>query len=118
MIKNLICIQCPRGCHLEVDTETLEVKGNFCPRGKAYGQSEISAPKRTITSTVKVLHGDIRRCSVRTSGPVDKAKMFHVMKEIDKIELVAPVEMNQVIIRNVLGTGVDVISTKKLERVD
>ena len=34
MKKNIICIVCPMGCHLTVDTETLEVTGNTCPREK------------------------------------------------------------------------------------
>ena len=31
------CTVCPMGCELTVDTVTLEVSGNGCPRGKAYG---------------------------------------------------------------------------------
>ena len=31
-MNKLICIVCPRGCHLEVD-ENFNVTGNFCQRG-------------------------------------------------------------------------------------
>ena len=37
MIKELICISCPMGCHLKVDTDKLEVAGNTCKRGEVYG---------------------------------------------------------------------------------
>ena len=117
MIKKFICIQCPRGCHLEVDTETLEVKGNSCPRGEAYGKAEVSHPLRTITSTVKIVGGDISRCSVRTNKPIPKEKMFDVMKELDKVELMAPVNVGDVVIGNVLGLGADIIVTKKIDKV-
>lgn len=117
MIKKFICIQCPRGCHLEVDTETLEVKGNSCPRGEAYGKAEVSHPLRTITSTVKIVGGDIPRCSVRTNKPIPKEKMFDVMKELDKVELMAPVNVGDVVIGNVLGLGADIIVTKKIDKV-
>ena len=33
MIKEMVCIVCPMGCHLTIDTDTLDVKGNTCPRG-------------------------------------------------------------------------------------
>ncbi len=52
MKKNMICIVCPMGCHLTVDTETLEVTGNTCPRGEKYGKEELTAPKRVITSNL------------------------------------------------------------------
>jgi len=117
MIKKFICIQCPRGCHLEVDTETLEVKGNSCPRGEAYGKAEVSHPLRTITSTVKIIGGDIPRCSVRTNKPIPKEKMFDVMKELNKVELMAPVNVGDVVIGNVLGLGADIIVTKKIDKV-
>ncbi len=117
MIKNLICIQCPRGCHLSIDSETMEVTGNSCPRGALYAKTELTDPKRTITSTVKVLYAPMQRCSVKTSAPVKKGMMMDVMKEINKVTIEAPVKMNQVIIENVLDTGVDVIATKQLEKI-
>ena len=56
-MKELICIICPRGCHLSVDEETLAVSGNTCPRGAEYGRSEVSNPVRTVTGSVKACGG-------------------------------------------------------------
>ena len=43
--KELTCIECPLGCHIEVDLEydnkVAAVRGNSCPRGKAYAESEV-----------------------------------------------------------------------------
>ena len=44
MEKEMICIVCPIGCHISVNTETYEVKGNACPRGAVYGKEELTAP--------------------------------------------------------------------------
>ena len=44
MEKEMICIVCPVGCHISVNTETYEVKGNACPRGAVYGKEELTAP--------------------------------------------------------------------------
>jgi CxxC motif-containing protein len=115
MIKEMICINCPRGCHLSVDTEKLTVTGNTCPRGAAYGLSEITNPVRTVTSTVKISGGHSRRLSVKTDKPISKKLIFDVMKELDKVEAKAPVKIGDVIIPHVLGTDVNIVATKQME---
>ena len=41
-MKEIICIVCPRGCQLTVDEANgYAVTGNGCPRGAAYGKSEL-----------------------------------------------------------------------------
>lgn len=118
MIKKFVCIQCPRGCSLEVNTDTMEVTGNSCPRGKTYGINEATHPVRTITSTVKVKGGRIARLSCKTDGQVPKELMTNVMDEINKVEVEAPVEIGTVLIKDVLSTGVNVIATKTVEKKD
>ena len=114
MIKNFVCIQCPRGCSLEVDNEKMTVTGNSCPRGKTYGINEATHPVRTITSTIKVDGGRIARCSVKTSTSVPKELIFKVMEEIDAVEVKAPIHIGDVIIHDVLSTGADVVATKEV----
>lgn len=118
MIKHFVCIQCPRGCSLIVDTEKMTVTGNSCPRGKTYGLSEATHPVRTITSTVVLKGGRIPRVSVKTSQPVPKEKMMDVMNEIDAQVVSAPVHIGDVIIHDVLATGADVIVTKDVEKAE
>ena len=44
-MKELICIVCPRGCHLKVDEANgCKVTGNSCPRGEQYGKAELLNP--------------------------------------------------------------------------
>lgn len=116
MKKEFICIQCPRGCHLSIDEDSLAVEGNFCPRGALYAKNELTDPKRVVTSTVKVHHSDIPMCSVRTREAVSKKEIFSIIKEIGKIELEAPVHVGDVIIANVCNTKVDVIATKEMKK--
>lgn len=108
-----ICIVCPRGCHLSVD-ENLNVTGNSCPRGKEYAINEVTNPTRTITSTVAISGGELHRLPVMTSSPIPKGKIFEVMQEIDKVRACAPVRIGDVIIRDVLGTGSDIIATRNI----
>ncbi len=116
MEKNLICICCPRGCHLTVD-ENMSVSGNFCPRGAKYAIDELTHPTRIVTSTVKVNDGSYSVCSVKTASPVPKEKIFEVMEEINKVELKAPVSIGDIVIKNVLNLSVDIIATENIELV-
>lgn len=113
-MHNMICIVCPRGCHLQVD-DNKNVTGNFCPRGVTYAIKELSCPERMITSTVKVLSGNLKRLSVATSKPVPKGKIFEVMNEIKKVEVKGPLPINSIIIKNVLNLNIDIISTRELK---
>lgn len=116
MLHEFICIRCPKGCKVTIDDTNMQVEGNSCPNGRDYAISEVSCPKRMVTSTVKVISGEVERCSCRTASPIDKALVFDVMEEIRKVNVKAPIEMHQVLIPDVLKTGVDVISTKKVEK--
>ena len=114
-MKELICIVCPKGCHLKVDEENgYAVSGNNCPRGEEYGKNEVIAPKRTITSTVKVSGGLYPRLPVKTDKPIPKELIFEAMKLLDEVELKAPVNVGDVVIENVLGTGASFIATRNM----
>ena len=78
-IKEVICICCPCGCHLQVDPENdYNVTGNACPNGAAYGREELTHPTRILTSTVRVEGGLYPRCPVKTAQAVPKEKMTEV----------------------------------------
>jgi CxxC motif-containing protein len=114
-MKELICITCPRGCHLQVD-DNLNVTGNMCPRGAMYAKAELTHPVRMVTSTVKVSSKEECRVPVKTKDPIPKELIFKVMEEIDKVEIKAPVKIGDVVIANILGTGVDIVATKNIDR--
>lgn len=112
-MKEIICITCPKGCHLKVDEETYAVTGNACPRGAVYGANELRNPVRVVTSTV-VVDGPSRRLPVKTDRPIPKGKMFEVMEEIAKLKVRAPVAVGDILIPNVAGTDGNVVATKNL----
>jgi len=112
-MKSLICITCPRGCHLEVD-DNMKVTGNSCIRGEKYAIQELTAPKRMITSTVRIESSNQRMLPVMTNAPIPKDRIFDVMKELAKVRVKAPIKIHDVIIENVLDLGVDIIATKSI----
>ena len=111
----LICITCPRGCHLQVD-ENLNVSGNMCPRGAVYAKAELTHPVRMVTSSVSVVSEIATRLPVKTKDPIPKELIFKIMEEIEKVSVKAPIKIGDVIIKDVLGTGVDIVATKNIER--
>ena len=114
-MTELICIVCPKGCHLKVDEENgYKVTGNGCPRGAAYGEKELVNPTRVITSTVKVVSKQARRVPVKTAGDIPKSKIYDVMNELNKVTVKAPVQVGDVVIPDVLGLGVDIVACKKV----
>jgi len=106
------CTCCSKGCSLTVDDESLEVAGNSCPRGLEYGVNEAMLPKRMITAEVKVVGGEEAAVAVRTRNSIPKEHASRAVEEIGQITLKAPVRKGDVVINNLLGTGVDVIVAK------
>lgn len=119
-MKEFICINCPLGCHLSVDESDLQnikVTGNTCPRGVTYAVSEVTAPKRMVTSSVPVAHGSVQRVSVKTSAPIPKDKIFDCLKVINKVKAVAPVAIGDVLVKDVCGSGADIIATRAASKI-
>ena len=117
----MVCINCPMSCHLKVTLEDGEVKavsGNTCPRGETYAIKELTNPTRMLTSTVTIKGAIHNGLPVITSSDIPKNKMFDVMKEITAAEVCAPVKVNDVIIKDVCGLGVDIIASRSMEKVN
>jgi CxxC motif-containing protein len=116
-MTEIICITCPKGCHLKVDEENdYAVTGNSCPRGAEYGKNELKNPVRVVTSTVKTTSKDYPRCPVKTKGTVPKSKMFEVMSLINDVTLDVPIKSGDVIIKDILNTGIDLVACKDIDK--
>ena len=116
--RELTCIGCPMGCQLTVTMENGEVvtvEGNTCQKGDIYARKEVVNPTRIVTSTVRITGGDKERVSCKTANDIPKDKIFEVMKDIDAATVAAPAHIGDVLIKNVAGTGVDVIATRNVE---
>ena len=113
-MKEMICITCPRGCHLLVEEEEpYSVSGNSCDRGAVYGRNEVLRPQRVITSTVVVFGTDGKegRLPIKTDAPIDKALIFPLMHLISSISVHAPIHTGDILLADVLGSGVNLVAT-------
>ena len=115
--EKMICITCPVGCTLEVTHEgetLLNVEGNTCPRGEKYVKEELTDPRRMVATTVKVKGGLHPLVPVYTQAPVPKPRIFELLDKIRQVEIDAPVEINQVVLADPLGEGIDVIASRDM----
>ena len=114
MEKQIVCINCPLGCRITVSmegTEITKIEGNTCKRGENYARQEVLSPVRVITAVLPV-EGSMSPVSVKTAAPVPKDKIFKCMAAMGKTKLHAPIHMGDVVVSNILDTGVDVVATK------
>ena len=112
-MSELICIKCPMGCRMQIDKNEAQwdVAGNTCPKGREYAIEEMTCPRRIVTCLVKV-EGAEQPLSVKTDGAVPKERIFACIQEIKRLKLKSPVQIGQVLISNVAGSGVCVRATK------
>lgn len=117
--SEVLCIVCPLGCRIGVE----EKDGEFffrggCARGKSYAAQEVTHPCRIVTTTVRVRCGEIPRLPVRTSHPFPKDRIFDLMEFLRSFEVEAPVQRGTVLARNLLGTGIDLVATRTIRRLE
>lgn len=118
MNKELICIVCPKGCKVTVSEVNGQwiTTGNACIRGNVYGIQEATAPKRMLTSTIKIHGAAFARCPVVSSAPLPKESLFDVLKQLEKVEVTAPVTMKTIVLANVNQSGVDILISRNMEK--
>lgn len=113
MIRELTCIVCPKGCRLRVELDgkkVISVEGYTCKRGLAYAETECTAPMRTLTTTAPVEGGGV--VPVKTDKPIPKELLFECMQAVNAACVPADARIGDIVIENVLGTGVNVVTTR------
>lgn len=118
-IINLKCKVCPVGCNLTIkkdpsDPNLYLVEGNQCARGQDYGIKEILEPSRIITSRVLLDNGPMSRIPVKTNDIIPHELIDQCMEIIKEIRVSAPINKGDIIIENILQTGVDLVAARKV----
>lgn len=116
--RQLTCISCPMGCLLLVEIErdkVVRVSGNICKRGETYAAKEITNPTRIVTTTVRVIGGDKAVVSVKTKEDIPKGKIYECINALRGIDVQAPIQIGDIILKNVAGTGVDIVATTNIK---
>ncbi|NMA20306.1 MAG: DUF1667 domain-containing protein [Lentisphaerae bacterium] len=119
MEKKIICTVCPLGCCIQVTgdehDDITDISGFSCKRGEIYARQEFICPMRILTGTVRIDGAEEPLLPVRSASPIPLKLIPTVMQEMRKIRMNAPIQMHQIIIADVLGTGVDIIASACME---
>ena len=116
--KVMNCIMCPIGCELTVtleDGKFAGVTGNNCPRGAQYAKDEVTAPKRMLTYTVKIEGGMMPLLPVVSAAVLPKGKIMDCAAYLRGVKVQAPVKTGDVIVKDILGLGVDIIASRDMD---
>ncbi len=118
-ISEIICVTCPKGCTLRVKHEgkqVLEVLDG-CKRGEEYAICELQDPRRMVASTVRVDGGLHPLVPVYTKKAFPKHLIPNLARALRQVEVPAPVKINQVVLADALGTGIDVVASRDMPKV-
>lgn len=118
--KILNCITCPMGCELTAvltDGKVTEVTGNTCPRGEKYAQEELTAPKRMLTTTVRITGGQLPLLPVVSKSVLPKGRILDCARALQSVAVTAPVHEGDVIAADILGLGVDIVASRDMAAV-
>jgi len=114
-----LCINCPIGCTLELteeDGEILEIAGAECKVGEKYAEEEFRNPRRRVSTTVRVSGGTLPLLPVVSESPIPKKMIRDAVEVLAEVVVEAPVADGQVVYPDILGTGVDIVSSRKLDQ--
>ncbi len=116
--SEMICVTCPKGCVMQVKHEgehVLEVLDG-CKRGEDYAICELQDPRRMVASTVRVTGGLHPLVPVYTRKAFPKPLIPQLAQKLREVEVPAPVTINQVVLQNALGTGIDIIASRDMPK--
>ena len=115
------CIICPMGCNMDVSLDREKgivenVLDNGCPRGAKYAEKELLNPTRTLTTTIKVLQGNLAVVPVKSKDELPKDKLLQYMEVIRRTSVKAPIKVGDILIKDILGSGIDIVACADVER--
>lgn len=111
-MSEFTCVVCPWGCLLKAEGEN--ISGYSCLRGFRYAKAEQVDPRRAISGTVRICGAAQNVLPVKTSAPIPKALLLQAAVLLEEAEVQLPVKTGDVIIPNILGTGLDFIAARSM----
>lgn len=118
------CTTCPSECLLTVEIErdvngnvarVRSVTGNSCPRGDKFAHQELTCLMRVLTTTVAVSGGDEALLPVRTAEAIPLALHAQAMDLICGLVVDAPIRMGDIVLEDLLNTGIDLIASMDID---
>ena len=117
--RKITCICCPLGCNIEITEKNgqLKIIGEQCKQGKTYAMQEITDPRRTLTTTIKIRGGTRPMLPVRSATDLPKDKIPTCIKYLASLTVTAPIHCGDIICANILDMHVDIIASRDMDKV-
>lgn len=115
--RHFICVVCPIGCEIDVvhdGRRIISMEGSKCEKSQEFVTQELIEPMRILTTTVRIQGARWVVIPVRSDKAVPKRLFPRIMKQLRRIRLQAPVNMLDVVVRDVLHTGANIIATRTM----
>ncbi len=115
--EKIRCIICPTGCEVDVKRTSegeIEFEGYTCNRGLDYAKQEFFAPKRVLTTTIRVKNGFLPLIPVRVDKAILKKDLNEALNVIAKKEVEAPIKMGDILIENIAGEDANIIASRDM----
>lgn len=118
MFKQIICKECVKNCVLDIykEDDKVEVTGNACNGGVEYANLHINNKSDIFTTLVRMKGAPCNVVSVKSSKPIDKRLWVECSKALSRIYVGAPIKAGDVVCKNILNIGVDIICTKNVSK--
>jgi CxxC motif-containing protein len=116
VVREVTCILCPVSCRARVTIHEKEMKVENieCPRGEDYVLKEVKQPERDFFTVVRIVGATLPVLPVRATKPLPKEKILDCVAELANVEVSAPVRLGDVIVKNILGLGADIVAARDL----
>jgi CxxC motif-containing protein len=117
--KHFVCVVCPMGCEIDVvhdGSKIISMEGNKCEKSEEFVSQELIEPMRILTTTVRIQGSRWPVIPVRTDKAVPKRLFPRIIRQLRDIKLQAPVNILDVVVKDVLRTGANVIATRTMPR--
>lgn len=69
-----------------------------------------------LTTTVKIESETSCLLPVKTDKPISRDKLKKAMKRVSKVQMKAPISVGDIVIKNFMEKGTNLISTKSVEK--
>jgi len=118
--KHFTCVTCPVGCEVDVEVQDgsiLSMKGNRCDKVKEFVLQELKEPMRVLTTTVRIAGAEYAMLPVRTDKAIPKRLFRQAVEELAGSDLQSPVHMSDLIVKDVAGSGANIIATRTMDLI-
>ncbi|WP_027633584.1 DUF1667 domain-containing protein [Clostridium hydrogeniformans] len=119
MYKASICEGCHKSCviHIYKDKDDIDIYGNECEVGLEYGKFKSKEDKEIFTTIIRIKGSEKHKVlPVKSSQEIDRSLWIECSKALSRIYVGPPISLGDIICKNILNTGVDIISCRTIER--